>query len=82
MNTTISVYTPGCKAAGQFRRPVNVWVVEYTGEGFHSIRSPNIVRKARIALNVDRRYSGPRSEYGQALARADVVVAEWEHAHA
>lgn len=71
------IYTPCANApkgkGGKYRRPVNVWVVLSVGYP-DTIRGRNLYSKRLIANNVDSRYNGHRSAYGQALESARQVI--------
>lgn len=60
---------------GKFRRPVHVRVMDSTQSEWHAVRGLND-GMIREWSNVDSRYTGPRSEYGQALAAAEQLAAE------
>ncbi len=70
----LHVYCPnikkgGARNGGEFRRPVNVYVVLCHGMPYR-INGKNILAAYLIANNVDGRYSGDRSAYGRALSKA------------
>lgn len=84
-NLTVEIYTPAAPAHGNARAYVrnrNVWVLVVDKDKLaargqaevRNIRSPAIVEKHRIATEVDSRYWGLLSRYGQALARAEELV--------
>lgn len=83
MNTTM-IYTPCAPSHGKARawvHNINVWVlVVAAGAAVRNIRSPGILERHAVATEVDSRYCGPRSAYGQALARAKTLAAELEAA--
>lgn len=54
---------------GKYRRPVHVRVMDTTQSEWHAVRGFNDGLKAEWS-NVDKRYNGPRSEYGQAIRAA------------
>ena len=63
-------YNAPKSGGGKYRRPVRILVVsQYKNAYRHG--DPAIVQEWR---NVDSRYSGPRSEHGQALAAARELV--------
>lgn len=62
---TRSCYAPK-SGGGKYRHPVRVLVVSVY-KGAYRSNDPAIIREWR---NVDSRYSGPRSEHGQALRAA------------
>lgn len=67
-----------------FRRPVHVRIMDlYVTEVDAETNSPWHVRRGEGDIihewrNVDSRYSGPRSAYGQALAAAEETLAQLE----
>lgn len=78
------IYTPAAPAKGRARQWVrnrNVWVliVDFTLGSLNNIRSRCILKKIHVASAVDSRYNGPNSAYGQAIARAEAIVAEYEN---
>ena len=60
---------------GKYRRPVHVRVLDSRQSEWHAVRGYNDGVKAEWS-NVDSRYTGPRSAYGQALAAARELVAD------
>lgn len=60
---------------GKYRRPVHVRVMDQTVSEWHAVRGLNDGVKAEWR-NVDSRYDGPRSEYGQALRAARELAAK------
>lgn len=60
---------PATGRNGKYRRPVHVRVVDSTLSEWHTVRRLNDGLKAEYR-NVDSRYHGSRSAYGQALASA------------
>jgi hypothetical protein len=60
---------------GKYRRAVQLMVVDATNgiKSAYRRNDPTIVREWR---NVDSRYDGPRSEYGQAKRAAEALVAQ------
>ena len=58
---------------GKYRRPVHVRVMDSTQSEWHAVRGLNdgLIREWS---NVDSRYAGPRSEYGQAIAAAEALA--------
>jgi hypothetical protein len=76
MMKKVEVYTPSAPAHGnakQWVRNRNVWVVVHEN-GFGCINSPSIIERHCIATEVDSRYTGGRSAYGQALQRANKLA--------
>lgn len=70
-HVAISCYPSTSRGAGRFRRPVVVRVLDRAvGSRWHQVRQP-----VRAWPNVDSRYDGPRSAYGQALIAARELAA-------
>jgi hypothetical protein len=73
------LYTPCAPSHGKAKRWVfnrNVWVL-IVPKGMNSptcIRDRRIIDKILIAKEVDSRYKGMRSKYGQAIARAEAMI--------
>jgi len=60
---------------GKYRRPVHVRVLDTRVSEWHAVRGLNDgVRKE--FKNVDARYAGLKSAYGQALREAQLLVAD------
>ena len=83
MRFEMVIYTPSAPSHGRARgyvRNRNVWVliIDSTLGALKNIRSRCILKKIRIATEVDSRYNGPNSAYGQAIARAESIVAKYE----
>lgn len=87
MTLTTCIYTPSAPSHGKARNYVrnrNVWVLvvdesvlEARGQDYiRNINSPAIVERYNIATEVDSRYWGPKSRYGQAIARAEALEQE------
>lgn len=75
------VSAPVNSGNGRFRRPVHVRVMDTTQSEWHAVRGLNNGLKAQIS-NVDSRYSGPRSAYGQAMAYCRELMNELNAAEA
>lgn len=78
----VSVCQASCKGGGKYRRPVTIRVCDsHDGGYWHAVRNCPCGRRWS---NVDSRYNGPRSAYGQALAAARELAhrlnAEYESA--
>lgn len=84
-NLTVEIYTPSAPSHGNARAYVrnrNVWVLVIDKDKLaargqtevRNINSPAIVERHNIATEVDSRYWGPRSRYGQAMAKAEELV--------
>jgi hypothetical protein len=74
----IELYTPSAPAQGAARawvRNRDVWIVVRRPGRMHNIRSPLIVDR-HYCGRADSRYTGERSAYGQAIARALEMMAE------
>ena len=71
------IYTPTASGGGDYRHPGHVYVIgiDPAAGPFGNIRSRCVAYKKLIAANVDRRYGGPRSANGQALAEAKRFLA-------
>lgn len=85
-NLAVQLYIPSAPsrgAAAAWVRNVNVWVIVVDKEAqarrgrtdIRNINSPEIVERHNFGTEVDSRYDGPRSKYGQALARAEAFLA-------
>lgn len=84
MRFEMVIYTPSAPNHGKARgyvRNRNVWVliVDSSLGIVKNIRSRCILKKIRVATEVDSRYNGPKSAYGQAIERAEAIVAEYEN---
>lgn len=71
---TRSAHAPS-SGRGRFRRPVHVRVMDSTVSEWHAVRGLNDGVRYEYR-NVDSRYDGPRSEYGQALRAARELAAK------
>jgi hypothetical protein len=60
---------------GKYRRPMHIRVIDTRQSYWHAVRGLNEGVKA-IWRNRDSRYSGPRSEFGQACAAAQQLADE------
>ena len=67
-----SCYAPQ-SGGGKYRRPVRLLVVVGEHKSCYRSNDPDILAEWR---NLDSRYTGPRSEYGQALREAQQLVAD------
>lgn len=68
---------PSHGAAKGWVRNVNVWVLRLPDGVTRPtcIRDPRIISKRLFASEVDSRYDGPKSRYGQALIEAHAYMA-------
>ena len=78
MNGPYVVVTRVCHRAGgaanRFSRPVKVVVLDVRVSEWHASRG-KVAGYVVVATGVDSRYYGPRSAYGIAMAKAQVVAA-------
>lgn len=82
MTDGLRIYTPSTpprgKNGGEYRRPRNVHVLMIPDDAdFGNIRSGKIIARVTVAKNVDSRYDGDRSAYGQALEKAMEIEANF-----
>lgn len=79
LENKLVIYTPsvaaGTSRGGQFRRPRDICVVECPADKTPN-RSSKHTRVLWVRKNLDSRYTGPNSAYGQALNLATKWLSE------